>query len=115
MSKVTDIVVADALFSIRQFVDGIKKQGLHLVSRFRDTASLYYVYTEPRSNKPGRPKTLDGEISYEKTRPHAYGKGDDEGKQAAVFHGLFQGNHGEYIHRKINFRQVSERTEPEVN
>ena len=52
--KVTDIVVADAFFSIRPFVDGIKECGFHLVSRFRDTASLYYVYTGPRSHTPGR-------------------------------------------------------------
>lgn len=64
--KVTDIVVADAFFSIRPFVNGIKEYGFHLVSRFRDTASLYYVYTGPRSNKPGRPKTLDGKINYKK-------------------------------------------------
>ena len=64
--KVTDIVVADAFFSIRPFVDGIKEYGFHLVSRFRETASLYYVYTGPRSNKPGRPKTLDGKINYKK-------------------------------------------------
>ena len=64
--KVTDIVVADAFFSIRPFVDGIKECGFHLVSRFRDTASLYYVYTGPRSHKPGRPKTLDGKINYKK-------------------------------------------------
>ena len=34
-------------------------------------------------------------------------EGDDERKWAAVFHGFFQGTHGERIHRKINFRQVS--------
>ena len=45
-------------------VDGIKEYGFHLVSRFRDTASLYYVYTGPRSHKLGRPKTLDGKINY---------------------------------------------------
>lgn len=44
--KVTDIVVADAFFSMRPFVDGIKECGSHLVSCFRDTASLYYVYTD---------------------------------------------------------------------
>ena len=55
-----------AFFSIRPFVDGIKECGFHLVSRFRDTASLYYVYTGPRSHKPGRPKTLDGKIDYKK-------------------------------------------------
>ena len=64
--KVTDIVVADAFFSIRPFVDGIKEYGSHLVSRFRDTAGLYYVYTGPRSHKLGRPKTLDGKIDYKK-------------------------------------------------
>ncbi|EFA43142.1 hypothetical protein HMPREF0645_2369 [Hallella bergensis DSM 17361] len=42
------------------------------------------------------------------------GKGDDEGKWATVFHGFFQGAHGEHIHCKINFRQVSEHTEPKV-
>ncbi len=55
--KVTD-VVADAFFSIRPFVDGIKECGFHLVSRFRDTASLYYVYTGPRSHKPDVPRHL---------------------------------------------------------
>ena len=44
-----------------------------------------------------------------------YGKGDDEGKWATVFHGFFRGAHGEHTHRKINFRQVSEHTEPKVN
>ena len=42
-------------------------------------------------------------------------EGDDEGKWAAVFHGFFQGTHGEHIHRKINFRQVSEHAEQKVN
>lgn len=64
--KVTDIVVADAFFSIRPFVDGIKEQGFHLVNSFWNTASLYYVYTGPHSNKPRRPKTLDGKINYKK-------------------------------------------------
>ena len=42
-------------------------------------------------------------------------EGDDERKWAAVFHGFFQGMHGEHIHRKINFRQVSEHAEQKVN
>lgn len=41
------------------------------------------------------------------------GKGDDDGKWSTVSHGFFQGDYGEYIHR-INFRQVSEHTEPKV-
>ena len=38
LRKVTDVIVADAFFSIRTFVDGIKEHEFHLVSRFRDTA-----------------------------------------------------------------------------
>ena len=64
LRKVTDVIVADAFFSIRTFVDGIKEHEFHLVSRFRDTADLHYVYTGPRSKKPGRPKMLDGKIGY---------------------------------------------------
>ncbi len=36
-------------------------------------------------------------------------------KRSTVFHGFFQGTHGKHIHRKINFRQVSEHAEPKVN
>ena len=43
------------------------------------------------------------------------GKSDDEGKRDAVFNGFFQGGHGKHMHRKINFRQMSENTEPKVN
>ena len=64
--KVSDIIVADAFFSIRPFVDGIKEHGFNLVSRFRDTANLHYVYMGPRSKKRGRPKTLDGKMNYKK-------------------------------------------------
>lgn len=64
LRKVTDVIVADAFFSIRTLVDGIKEHEFHLVSRFRDTADLHYVYTGPRSKKPGRPKMLDGKIGY---------------------------------------------------
>ena len=64
--EVSDIIVADAFFSIRPFVDGIKEHGFHIVSHFRDTAGLHYVYTGARSKKPRRPKTLDGKINCKK-------------------------------------------------
>ena len=34
LRKVTDVIVADAFFSIRTLVDGIKEHEFHLVSRF---------------------------------------------------------------------------------
>ena len=62
LSKVTDIVVADAYFSTSTFVTGIAACGFHLVSRFRDNADLRYLYPGPRTGKRGRPKLIDGKI-----------------------------------------------------
>ena len=58
--KLSTLIVADAYFSTSTFVNGIKKYGFSLVSRFRDNACLYYVYNGPRTGKRGRPKTKDG-------------------------------------------------------
>lgn len=64
--KLSPLVVADAYFSTSTFVNGIKKYGFSLVSRFRDNACLYYVYNGPRTGKRGRPKTKDGKIDMDK-------------------------------------------------
>ena len=54
--KITDIVFADTIFSIRPFVARSKKYSFHFVSRFRNTANLYYVYTGHSPNKPDVPQ-----------------------------------------------------------
>ena len=64
--KLSTLMVADAYFSTSTFVNGIKKYGFSLVSRFRDNACLYYVYNGPRTGKRGRPKTKDGKIDMNK-------------------------------------------------
>ena len=64
--KLSTLMVADAYFSTSTFVNGIKKYGFSLVSRFRDNACLYYVYNGPRTGKRGRPKTKDGKIDMDK-------------------------------------------------
>ena len=64
--KLTDLIVADAFFSNRTFYEGIRKQGFHLISRFRDNAHLCYIYQGERTGKPGRPKTKDGKIDFRK-------------------------------------------------
>ena len=64
--KLSTLIVADAYFSTSTFVNGIKKYGFLLVSRFRDNACLYYVYNGPRTGKRGRPKTKDGKIDMNK-------------------------------------------------
>ena len=50
-------IFKDAYFSTSTFVNGIKKEGFSLISRFRDNACLFYVYAGPRTGKRGRPKT----------------------------------------------------------
>ena len=45
---------------------GLKIMGLAIVSSFRNTASLYYMYVGSCSNRHGRSKTLDGKINYKK-------------------------------------------------
>ena len=60
--KLSTLIVADAYFSTSTFVNGIKKEGFSLISRFRDNACLFYVYAGPRTRKRGRPKTKDGKI-----------------------------------------------------
>ena len=66
LQKLSTLIVADAYFSTSTFVNGIKKYGFSLVSRFRDNACLYYVYNGPRTGKRGRPKTKDGKIDMNK-------------------------------------------------
>ena len=61
--KLSTLIVADAYFSTSTFVNGIKKEGFSLISRFRDNACLFYVYAGPRTGKRDRPKTKDGKIN----------------------------------------------------
>ena len=62
--KLSTLIGADAYFSTSTFVNGIKKEGFSLISRFRDNACLFYVYAGPRTGKRGRPKTKDGKIDF---------------------------------------------------
>jgi len=61
---VFQIVVADAYFSKKPFVDKIVQEAdLHLISRFRNDSSLIYIYTGKPTGKKGRPKKYDGKIN----------------------------------------------------
>ncbi len=41
--KLSTLIVADAYFSTSTFVNGIKKEGFSLISRFRDNACLFIM------------------------------------------------------------------------
>lgn len=62
--RITSLMVADAAFSNLPFVEGLRKIGFSLVSRFRSNAVLHYIYEGPRTGKRGRPRTLDGKIDF---------------------------------------------------
>lgn len=57
-----NIVVADAYFAKRNFMDGLAKTGFNLVSRLRDDAALWYIYNGPKTGKKGRPKMYAGKV-----------------------------------------------------
>lgn len=58
----TNLVVADAFFSKYNFIYGLNKLGLKLVSRLRDDAALWYINREPHTGKAGRPKKYLGKV-----------------------------------------------------
>ena len=72
----TKRVVADAFFSKRNFVDGLTKMGLKVISRFRDDAALYYLYKGPKTGLPGAPKKYDGKVDVDKLNMKVFFKLD---------------------------------------
>lgn len=64
LQTLTNIVVADAAFSTKPFVDGLQKVGFHLVSSLKNETALSYLYEGPATGMRGRPKKYDGEIDF---------------------------------------------------
>jgi hypothetical protein len=59
----SDLLAVDAYFSKRSFVDRIlNKSKFKLISRLRDDAVMYYLFTGLPSGKRGRPQLYDGKI-----------------------------------------------------
>lgn len=52
----SSIVVADAWFSKKTFVDSVLNDGFHFVGRLRDDARLKHLHTSTPTGKRGRPK-----------------------------------------------------------
>ncbi len=62
LQAITNIQVADALYSTEKIVTAMVLQGFVMVSRFRKDTVLRYIYTGPRTGKRGAPKKYDGRI-----------------------------------------------------
>ena len=59
---ITDILVADALYSTEKIVTAMVALGFVMVSRLRKDTVLRYVYAGPRTGKRGAPKKYEGRI-----------------------------------------------------
>lgn len=64
LQRVSRYLVADAAFSKKTFVEMILPENFHLVSRLRNDAVLYYLWTGEKTGKRGRPKTKGDKIDY---------------------------------------------------
>ena len=54
---------ADAYFSREPFVSGLKRLGIHLISRLRDDAVMFYPFQGKLSGKKGRPTKYEGKVN----------------------------------------------------
>jgi DDE superfamily endonuclease len=55
-------LAVDGYFSKMKFVNGICALDLHVIGKLRRDAHLRYLYSGPRGDGPGRPKTYDGKV-----------------------------------------------------
>jgi len=64
LTEISKLLVADAYFSKRPFVDKIlDNTDLHVISRFRKDADLKYLYYGEPTGKRGAPKKYTGKIN----------------------------------------------------
>jgi hypothetical protein len=64
LQGISNHLVADAFFSKNTFVTPMCKNGFHVISRFRNDATLYYPALEKSTGKRGHPKWYDGRIDF---------------------------------------------------
>jgi len=63
LQEVSKILLADAYFSKRTFVDPLVMDGFTLISRLRNDADLKYLYNGAQKKGKGRPRKHDGKIN----------------------------------------------------
>ncbi|MGS2763164.1 transposase [Sinomicrobium sp. M5D2P9] len=68
LSGLSRVVVADAWFTKKTFIDTVCGAGFHFVGRLRDDANLRYLYLGPKKSGRGRPKKYDGKVIHKDIR-----------------------------------------------
>ena len=62
LQKISRLIVADAFFSKETFVSPLLREGLHVISRLRNDAVLFYPTIRKPTGKRGHPKWYDGKV-----------------------------------------------------
>ena len=55
-------LAVDGYFSKKKFAEGVCALDLHVIGKLRHDANLRRLYSGPRRDGPGRPKTYDGKV-----------------------------------------------------
>jgi len=69
LQKMSTLLVVDAYFAKRSFIDKMLEVGFLVTTRLRKDARLRYLYAGPRKSGRGRPKQYDGRIDILNLRP----------------------------------------------
>src|SRR5699024_10219041 len=62
LQEVSKVLIADAYFSKRGFVESLFQNGFTVISRLRDDADLQYLYKGKQNKGRGRPRKYDGKV-----------------------------------------------------
>lgn len=97
LKSISSILVADAYFSRKGFVDAVVGQNMHLVSKLRSDAVLQYYYLGPKSKGRGRPKVYDGKVDKSSPDPMHFRVFFQDGK-TTLYEGIV---HAKAFKRKV--------------
>ena len=86
--KICNLLVADAFFSKKSFVDGLSVLGFNLISRFRNDVRLRYLYNGPKTGQRGRPKKFGDYVKVKELDMDVFSEDkitDENGKEVVLY------------------------------
>ena len=87
LQKISKVIVFDAFFSKKDFVDSMCAAGFTMISRLQHNSYLRYRYNGPQKSGKGRPKAYDGRID-PKNVSTAHFKEISRTEEQAIYEGL---------------------------
>ncbi|MCA1628463.1 MAG: transposase [Acidobacteria bacterium] len=62
--QVTKLLLVDGAFARRKFIDGVRRQQFHLITKLRSDANLRFLYTGEQRPGRGRRRQFAGKVSF---------------------------------------------------